>query len=195
MKKTVSFVMAICLLASMLLLMTSCLFEHPIDQFREKIEKSGNNFQMAMTIELTDTIKMTQIVKTDGNIQYTVANKDWMIPESYTETLEDGTVFEYTKDAFGVWSKAEKEDESALDEDANDLFNSKNYEKVDGEKNTYRQKDDVIFEKFEDVVITIGEDSCTVECVLRIEGVGYDTKVVYSKIGEMELTLPEVGSK
>ena len=57
-------------------------------------------------------------------------------------------------------------------------------------ENTYKQKKDVTFDNFEDVTITIEEDSCTIEMMSTDEG--YGVKLVISKIGEIELTLPTV---
>ena len=71
-----------------------------------------------------------------------------------------------------------------------DFFDPDNYEWVRGEKFTFQQKDDVTFEDYEDVVLTIEDNSCTIEMV-TLEG-GYNVKIVISDIGEVDLTLPTV---
>lgn len=68
------------------------------------------------------------------------------------------------------------------------LFNSANYEKVD--EKTYKQKSDVSFDDFKNVVMTLEGDSCTIEMV-SIED-GYGVKFVISEVGKIELTLPTV---
>ncbi len=133
------------------------------------------------------------ITKVDGNIQYISAAL--FDTEEYTETV--GNVkYSYTKNDDGTWSKTQDTEEvddtgtTVDDETLEILFNPDNYEKVDGEKNTYKQKKGISFDDFEDVVMTIEEDSCTMEMV-DIE-TGYDVKIVISKIGEIKLTLPTV---
>ena len=192
MKKFVSLFLTLMLCISMMLIVTSCGTKHPIEKFKNKMA-DADSYQMSVTmsnVPLFGTITMT--TKVDGNIQYNPAfmfNK-----EEYIETVGD-TKYKYTKNEDGTWSKAqdtEEEDDSSVtsDKTMEELFNPDNYEKVKDKENTYKQKKDVTFDNFEDVTITIEEDSCTIE--MMSTDAGYGAKLVISKIGEIELTLPTV---
>lgn len=191
MKKIIStsFVLVLCL--SMLLAVTSCSSAHPISEFKDKMT-AAESYQMSVTmsnVPLFGTFTMT--TKVDGNIQYTPAVM--FNEEEYTETVGD-VQYKYTKNDEGKWIKTQseaEEDSSGItsDESMDDLFNPQNYKKVKGEKNTYKQKEDVTFDNFKDVIMTVEENSCTIEMVSTE---GYDVKLVVSKIGEIELTLPVV---
>ena len=73
-----------------------------------------------------------------------------------------------------------------------ELLDPEKYEKVDGKEYTYKQKEDVTFENFEDVMIVVTDETVTVTMYFYIEGIGFPTKIVITNIGEVELTLPEV---
>ena len=195
MKKALSFLIVVSLCLSMLLTATSCaLFKHPIEKFNDKMEKA-DSYQITITmsdVPFLGTITMT--TKVDGNIQYSPTTL--ISEEEYIET--DGDVeYKYSKNELGKWVKekvTDKDDSEVFDEESfEELFNPKNYEKVKGEKNTYQQKDDVDFDEFKDVKITIEDDSCTIEMSVTSEGVTFNMEIVVSKIGEIELTLPEIG--
>ena len=132
------------------------------------------------------------VMKLDGNIQYTPADI-FGEEETYVETVGD-IEYVYTKNSYGQWTKTintEPDDDS--DEELMEmLFNPDNYKKVDGKKNTYKQKDGVSFGEYENVKITIEDASCTIEMSALFEGVQMDIKFVISKLGEVELTLPNV---
>ena len=192
MKKILSLSLALILGISMLLTAVSCAGRHPIEKFKNKMEEA-DNYQMTITmsnVPLLGTFTMT--TKIDGDIQYTPAGM--FHDEEYTQTVGD-VEYTYTKTEDGEWIKTQsavEEDTSDItnDETMNDLFNPENYEKVKGEENTYQQKKDVQFDDFEDVVIIIDDNSCTLEMLSKEEG--YSMKIVISKIGEIELTLPSV---
>ena len=195
-KKTLSFLVIVSLCLSLLMMATSCSFKHPIEAFEEKMEKA-DSYQMAMTMSdlpIFGTITIT--TKVDGNIEYTPSTL--LSEEMYTETVDD-VKYRYTKDSSGKWTKAiveDTEDESSSlfgEDTAEKLFDPDNYEKVEGEENAYKQKDDVEFEGFSNVIITIEDESCTIEMSMTSEGMTVDVKVEISKIGKVELTLPEVG--
>ena len=176
--------------------LSSCSFKHPIENFKDKMSEA-DSYQMSITmsdVPLFGTFTMT--TKVDGNIQYTPAVM--FNDEEYTETVGD-VEYKYTKDESGKWTKTKVEDteddssSSYGDDSLNKLFNPDNYEKVKGEENTYKQKDDVDFEDYENVKITIEDDSCTIEMSSISDGMTFGVKIVISKIGEIELTLPKVG--
>ena len=183
-------VMCMCLITTF----TFCSSKHPIDEFKEKMGKA-DSYQMSVTmsdVPLFGTFTMT--TKVDGNVQYTPAIM--FDEEEYIETVGD-VKYKYTKDDSGKWTKEKEDstdDDSSIygDESMEKLFNPDNYEKVKGEENTYKQKSDVQFDDYEDVKITIGEDSCTIEMKTISDGMTLGVKIVISKIGEIELKLPEV---
>ena len=120
--------------------------------------------------------------------------------ESYIEKV-GGETFEYTKDETGKWVKSKSEDDPTLDllneDDLMELIDSNNYYLVEGTKNVYRQKDDVRFEKFKDVTITLEEDSCKIDMIAYVEvsifgEMALTTHIVISNIGEMNVKLPSV---
>ena len=75
-----------------------------------------------------------------------------------------------------------------------ELITPENYEKVEGKKNVYRQKEGVEFEGFQNVTITIEKGTCTIQMILYTDnGMALDTVVVISNIGKMDVALPRVG--
>lgn len=195
MKKVISLLIVLATCLSILMAFTSCSSKHPIDEFKEKMEKA-DSYQMSITmsdVPFFGTFTMT--TKVDGNIQYIPAVM--FSEEEYTEIVDD-VKYKYTKDDSGKWTKEKEEtndDDSSVygDESLAKLFNPDNYEKVKGEENTYKQKSDVTFDDYEDVKITIEDDSCTIEMKAISEGMTFGVKIVISKIGKIELTLPQVG--
>ncbi len=170
---------------------------HPIERFALKIARK-QNFQMDITlsgIPIFGAVALT--CEVDGNIQH--IPQGTFISESYIETVGDKR-YTYSKDDSGRWTKTEK------DISENDLFGNlqdnemlkklitpENYEKVEGEKNVYRQKEGVEFESFKDVTITIEKNTCTIQMILYTDGMALDTVIVISNIGKMDVTLPKVG--
>ena len=171
---------------------------HPIERFALKIARK-QNFQMDIVLSgvpLFGSVALT--CEVDGNIQHIPQGA--FISESYIETVGDKR-YTYSKDDTGKWTKTEK------DIGENDLFGNlqdnemlkklitpENYEKVEGKKNVYRQKEGVEFEGFQNVTITIGKGTCTIQMILYTDnGMALDTVVVISNIGKMDVALPRVG--
>lgn len=194
MKKKLTALLALLLCLSMVFIGTSCSAKHPIEAFKEKMEQTGN-YEMTVTMSDVPLLgTMTITTQVDGNIQHTPAVL--FNNEQYTETI-DNTVYTYTKNEDGTWEKTEsaaEEDSSDItkDENLDKLFDPNKYEAVKGEKNTYKQKKDEVFGDFSDVTLSIGEDTCTFEMTSTSEGMTYGIKLVISKIGEIDLTLPAV---
>ena len=194
MKKTIALTLALTLLLLSIWMLPSCGAKHPIVKFAEKMEKA-DSYQIAVTmsdIPLLGTMTVTTMV--DGNIEYTPAVL--FDSEKYVETVGD-VQYTYTKNDDGKWKKTEEtveEDSSSVtsDESMAEFFNPDNYEKVKDEENTYKQKKDVVFDNFSDVVMTIGENTCIIEMTATSDGMTFKTKIVISKIGEVDLTLPQV---
>lgn len=209
MKRIISLSLALVMIVSMASMTVSCdsiledpmgfiedpvgtLFKHPIEKFYDDLV-SEKNYQLDITMKnvpLFGTFSVT--TKVDGNISYTPAIL-WT-SEQFVET--DGKYkYTYTKDSDGEWSvEKERMDNDASDyvimADEDELFNPDNYEQVKGEKNVYEQKKGVNFEEYSDVVMTLEDGKCIIECVSN-DG-GYDCEIVFSKVGEIELTLPDV---
>ncbi len=182
----------IAILLLILLMMTSILVscgKHPIEEFKELMEKEDNCL-VTVTMGNSSLGEFTVAMKRDGNITYTPTFLTK--PAKYTEVIDDVT-YVYTQNDNGEWTKSVKQEEDNIfdmlfDED---FFDPDNYEKVDGKKASYRQKDDVSFAGVEDVVITKGKNHYTLEMTVAIEGVELDMEVVFSKFGKIELTLPD----
>jgi hypothetical protein len=202
MKKIISLFLVSMLCLSMLL-MTSCSSssdQHPIEEFAEKMAEA-DSYQVALTmsdVPFLGTISFT--LKVDGNIEY--MPETVFEPEQYIEKVGD-IEYSYSKDDNGNWVKTQVEEEEEDSSDNSDdnalaqLFDPENYEPVEGKENTYQQKAGVSFEdldgmQVEDVVISIDDTSCTIEMTATIEGMVVGMKLVFSKIGEIELTLPTV---
>lgn len=170
---------------------------HPLEKFALKIARK-QNFQMDIVlsgIPIFGAVALT--CEVDGNIQHIPAAN--FISESYIETVGDKR-YTYTKDDTGKWTKTESDvDEDDLfgnlqeNEGFQELMNLENYEEVEGKKNVYRQKEDVTFDGFKNVTITLEKGTCTIEMILYTSGMALDTVIVISNIGKMDLTLPKVG--
>ena len=170
---------------------------HPLEKFALKIARK-QNFQMDIVlsgIPIFGAVALT--CEVDGNIQHIPAAN--FVSESYIETVGDKR-YTYTKDDTGKWTKTESDvDEDDLfgnlqeNETFQELLNLENYEEVEGKKNVYRQKEDVAFDGFKNVTITLEKGTCTIEMILYTSGMALDTVIVISNIGEMNLTLPKVG--
>ncbi len=197
MKKILSFMAMFSLCLLVLITGASCSSKNPIKEFKEKMDKE-NNYELAVTMSDVPLFgSLSTTLKVDGNIQYTRASMFGEEVEAYVETV-DGVQYGYAKDEEGNWVKEKVDvtgDETSemYDEEAlNELFNPDNYEKVKGEKNTYKQKADVDLENFADVKIVFKDDTCTIEMSSTAEGITMGVKFVFSNVGKVKLTLPEV---
>lgn len=166
---------------------------HPITAFRDKmVAAESAQMKITMTYPGTD-MEITTTVKADGNITYMPATV--YTPEMYIETTENGDYI-YTMDENGKWVKvpATEEDDTSMDVDEiSCLFVAENYDPVEGEVNTYRQKKAVVFEGFSDVSVYAGENTCTINAKMEMEGLLIPVRLVIFKVGEVKLTLPQVG--
>ena len=169
----------------------------PIGRILTKLEKN-ESYHMSATISgipILGSISLERMV--DENVTYTSAFL--FSSEQYTEVVGDDT-YVYTKSSGGEWTKKKADSSSNTTDDmiedligdVDELANPKNYERVKGEKYKYKQKDDVDFGGCKDVVITIADDTVTIEMTVSFQGMDMPATVVISRIGEVELTLPEV---
>ena len=206
MKRTLTLLLALLTCFSVILSMTACdsnpptnaaptttaAPKHPIEAFAARMA-AADSAQMVMTMyDLPFFGTITMVYKHDGNIDYTSGTI--LSEESYTETL-DNVTYEYSKGEDGKWTKTQAEqsdeDEGGTDEFTKLMENPDNFELVEGTENTYKQKSNIVFDEFDDVTITIEENSCTIEMMIS-EDLTCRCKLVISHIGEVELTLPEV---
>ncbi len=190
MKKFLKAFVSLMVVFCVLLGTTSCSLGDPFKKFSKKIEKK-ENFKMTMSITIEDVGKITQTAYVDDNIMYYPENTALMTEEYYVESMEDSVV-EYRKNQNKKWEKTTKEKDDAFNLETNDIFNVENYKRDSEDKNVYRQKKDVIFDNFEDVVITFYDESVVIEGNMTMEMVKYEVKIVISEIGEQQLTLPSV---
>lgn len=183
------------LLMIIVVFLTSCGKKHPIDKFKEKME-NVDSFQMTVAMSDIPLLgSLTLTTKVDGNIEY--IGSFLYSEEQYLEKVDD-EIYLYTKDENGNWIKSKSDlNEEELsnvfsEKDLYGLLNSKNYEAVEGEENTYRQKKNVVFENYDEVKIYIGEEVYILEMNITTDGVTIKTKITISKVGEIELRLPTV---
>ena len=167
---------------------------NPLEKFALKIMKKQNS-QMDIVlsgIPIFGAVALT--CEVDGDVQHIPAAN--FISESYIEKVGDKQ-YTYAKDSNGKWTKTEGEASDMLsgiqsNDLLKDLMNLENYEEVEGKKNVYRQKEDVTFESFKNVTITLEKDSCTIEMILYTGGMALDAVIAISNIGKMNVTLPSV---
>lgn len=191
-KKIIIAAVAAVLCIATVLLVVFCNVQHPLERFAEKIMRK-QNFKMDVVISgipLFGSVFLSYEV--DGNIHH-IPSSD--ASESYFEVVGD-TQYKYTQKENGTWTK-EETDENLLSNLINnelfqELINSDNYELVEGEKNVYRQKSDVVFDGCKNVTITIEKNACTIEMVTLSDGMALDTMIVISDIGKINLKLPVV---
>jgi hypothetical protein len=130
----------------------------------------------------------------DGNIQH--VSQSLLMKEAYFEKVGD-TRYKYSKNATQKWVKEESDKDLFTDITGSDVFkdiiNPDNYEPVKGEKNVYRQKDDVVFDFCKNVMIYLKDDSCTITMIAYSEDMALETVIVISEIGKVNITLPSVG--
>ena len=193
-KIILAIVAAVLCLATVLSIVIVNASMNPLEKFALKIMKK-QNFQMDIVlsgIPIFGAVALT--CEVDGNVQHIPAAN--FISESYIEKVGDKQ-YTYAKDSNGKWTKTEGEASDMLsgiqsNDLLKDLMNLENYEEVEGKKNVYRQKEDVTFESFKNVTITLEKDSCTIEMILYTAGMALDAVIAISNIGKMDVTLPSV---
>ena len=187
MKRILTFVLVICLAVTVVML-AGCDKRDPLEKFYDEMNET-ESFRVEMTVNAMG-MKVTETLLVDGNIQHTLESD--ISNESYLVETENG-VTEYVKNVFGKWVKntyvpTEDDELDVFDEEMEALFDPLNF---DIEENNYTQKDDVEFESFKDVVITLDEEKCTIEMTMVMEGIGVDTTLKITKLGEVNESLPK----
>ena len=192
MKKIITALTLICLCVALL---ASCGAAHPIDKLEKSI-MDEKNVQVDITmsdIPFFGTVQVT--MKIDGNKTYTSG----LFGESATYTETDGdTVYTYTQNDDEKWTKTSstvtpsESDNIISDNDMSIIFDSENYTQSKDNEKKYIMNDDVTFEGFSEITLTIIEDGCIVEGKLNSDGMVCGIKMTFHKIGETSITLPEV---
>ena len=190
MKKVLSLLLCLVVVLSTLSVI-SCSSKHPIEKIGDRMI-AEKNFKMVMTMyDIPKYGTVTLTMEFDRNIAHVSASDE----EFYLEEIDDKT-FTYAKSSYEQeWKKypnsSPNEDYYSADF-ANPFFDSEKYKEIEGEENTYKQKESVKFDDFENVIITINDDeSCAIRGIMSSTDIEF--KIVISKIGEIDLTLPEVG--
>ncbi len=192
-KLSILFLVLLCLLSA---LTTSCSLKHSLTAFKEKIDETESYQFSLVLIEPTTSTRTTLTTLVEGNVTYFFANDSIGFDEYFVKTIDEYEII-YQKDSEGNWTKSiseilEEEEELPFDVNLNDIFNADNYESVKGEKKAYKQKKDVVFGDFDDLLITFGDNTCTIEGKAMIDGIMWEAKIIYSKVGEVDLTLPTI---
>lgn len=182
--KGFSIVLVLCVVMSV----ASCSLGDPFKKFTKKLERK-ESCKVTMSFNVDGVGRVVQIFYVDNNVIYYEGNDTLRTDAYYVEIVDDYLV-EYTKNFKGTWKKSKTKNDFNLEE--NDIFNSDNYIQDPEEKGVYRQKRNVIFEQFEDVVVAFLDDFVVIECVMMVDKIEANVKMVISNIGEYELTLPEV---
>lgn len=187
MKKLLTFVLVVCLTLA-LVAMVGCDKRDPLEKFYdEMIEEEC--FRVDMTVVVYgQTIVQTMIV--DGRAIHNLESE--LSNESYTVENNDG-VEEYAKDVFGKWIKSnyvptDDGEYDVFDKEMDALFDPSNFN-ID--ENKYTQKEDVEFESFKDVKITIKKDKCVINMTMTQDGISFDAELEISEIGEVSTKLPK----
>ena len=210
MKRLYTFIPALLLICILsLLTFSACssennLAEDKLTEFKQKL-LAENNYQITLTIEnvpLFGTLRDNK--KIDGNISYGKDSFALGEPRYIEET--DSDKFEYTQ-LNDKWYKTvlteDSDNYSELDyikESIDTIFNINNYIKTD--ENIFELKEGVEYYilgpidendySIESAIVTVNEDDCVFEMEAFVSSIYYKMTLVFSDIGNINLTLPEV---
>lgn len=185
----------------LLLVAASCAMLVGCNKDTADITAFGEKLVKAESLEIDITMSMPFV----GEVRYTTKFEDNKTysgafmgsPEMYIVTEED-VQYIYTNNN-GVWSKTSQPVEDTEEEFSDEEFLSM----FDGDKYEY-SKDDKAFKlkedesigwsgmTFEDVLLTLEKDSCTIESKVYAEGVSMSVKLEFKNIDNTKITLPEV---
>ena len=205
MKKSILSALALLLCALMLLTATACDTDSLKDvgdvlgdiiPSKDPLEKFNKNFKNTDSYQIEYSITYDEIaISINATIQYdgNIICKDGNILDNPTYTeIVDNVKYEYTKEN-DKWIKKKL---SNTDEDIyskNNVLatylNPDNFEKIEDSENVYKQKAGVELVGLEDATVTVEDTSCTFED--KDKETGMNTTLIISKLGEIELTLPD----
>ena len=205
MKKIISLVLTLTMCLTLAFALASCELVHPIQKFLVNMQ-TEKSYKITATINdvagLGDLVTLSIVTSVDGNVQH--IDGGVLLGEAYLEEA-DGVTYGYYKSFSGKWEK-EALDVEDLEVDLQNMFgpelifaifNPDNYDEVEGEEKTYKQKADVTFEVFDgvevkDVVIVVGEETCSVSLKVSVEGYDVSAELVISDVGSTNVELPIV---
>ena len=204
MKKIISFVLVLTMCVALALSLASCDLVHPIQRFLLNMQNE-KSYKITAAVDAVPGFgsfgSLEIVTSVDGNVQHVDAG---LLGEAYIEEV-DGVRYGYYKNLLGGWNKQQLDVEE-IEIELQDvfgpdlifaIFNPENYDEVEGEENTYKQKADVEFTVYEgvnveNVVITVNDDICTVSLTVSIDGYGVEAELVVSDVGSTSVELPSV---
>lgn len=184
-------IFALALTFSLVLLLSGCnLKEDPLEKFIKKME-TEQNFEMEATMDVPLFGKLKIVIQQDGNKSYTSASL--FSDESFTEEVE-GIVYEYSKNSQGEWVKSVQETED-VDSDlpAVEELKYEDFTKGEDGKYTLNQEKASSYE-VDSLIIELTEDGAIMTMEVSESGFVMSVIITISKIGEVTITLPEIGS-
>ncbi len=201
MKKLVRSVALLCIAAVFIIGFSSCSKQlAPKDVF-EKF--SSDNAKAVLKIEFSGFMIVETVVESDGAKCRAVTTTTLMGQTSTEEVymeVDDGKIYEYTKQSNRSWTKTLSEDQTGVFEELEEVFNAEHYNEFDEDTNQYTMRDGVEIEAdgmiFSKAIIEIGEDSYTFKAnVSMSEGslsVSGNLTMTVSDFGKMSVTLPSI---
>lgn len=190
-----NFIIVMIILLALSFVLIGCNSTRQIDRYYKRLEKA-DSATIIIDMQVPIFGKMSMTMKTDDNKQYTSAIFDEQ--EEYKEVIGD-TTFTYTKNGYGSWIKTEsqtEEDEVSIEEEFEELFNSKNYEySKDLEK--FVLKDDVNPEfldgmQADSLTLEIDGDKCIISGEVNSEGMVMEISITIKDLNKTEILLPTV---
>ncbi len=191
MKKNRLFIIAVVICIILATLTTAYLLIHPMDKALFRL--SRRNFNVNATVELPILGETSVGVDIDKDLIH--IHKSVFLNETYIEITEED-IFVYTKNQDGVWKKEKIDiDESDLEKleiesgNLKEIFNHKNYDKVEGSK-VYKQKDDVEFKYFDKMKFTVNDDNLIISGTLKIKDYTIGFSFDISEFGDIDIEKP-----
>ena len=193
----------ICLTLTLLCscLLSGCSGEKPIEKMKKDIYDS-RNCQMTVQFENFPFFRdINFIMQVDDDILYTPVNT--FTDESYVHYVDDKS-YQYYKNPNGQWEKLEvKDDEESITNqiDYENILKDENFEKIENTDNQYKLKKSFDTLDIVDMIVTINDDSYVISGYLsskelnsELLGDNFKIKinVIYDKIGDISLSLPEI---
>ncbi len=190
-----NFIIVMIILLSLSFVLIGCNSTRQIDRYYERLKKA-DSATIIIDMQVPIFGKMSMTMKMDDNKQYFSAIFDDV--EKYTEVVGDKTYI-YTRNPLGNWIKTEsqtEEDEVSIEEEFEELFNSKNYEySKDLEK--FVLKDDVNPEFWDEMqanslTLEIDGDNCIISGEVNSKGMVTEISITIKDLNKTEITLPTV---
>src|SRR5690554_1958864 len=190
-----NFIIVMIILLSLSFVLIGCNSTRQIDRYYERLKKA-DSATIIIDMQVPIFGKMSMTMKMDDNKQYFSAIFDDV--EKYTEVVGDKTYI-YTRNPLGNWIKTEsqtEEDEVSIEEEFEELFNSKNYEySKDLEK--FVLKDDVNPEfldgmQADSLTLEIDGDKCIISGEVNSEGMVMEISITIKDLNKTEILLPTV---